>query len=204
MRRKFPSFLNENLGCRKRERLPSRRARLPKHAICANHRAIVPIRTLLLGLSLSLVVVPVAAAESLGIFDGWGAFRDSAKVSRCYAIARADGQRGKAEPAYASIGYWPGSRIRGQFYARLGRAAAPGRDIVIGIGAARFALVGEGRNAWARDARTDAAIIAAIRSASTMTIRTSDTRGNRFSDRYALKGAATAIDAAALGCARAR
>jgi hypothetical protein len=165
---------------------------------------VVPIRPLLLGLALAFVVAPVAAADSLGVFESWGAFRDGGKAARCYAIARAAGQRGTADPAYASIGYWPASRIRGQFYARLGRRAAPGREIVIGIGAARFALVGAGRNAWARDARTDAAIIAAIRSAGAMTIRGTDTRGSRFSDRYALKGAATAIDAAALGCALAR
>lgn len=162
----------------------------------------MPIRTILLGLSLSLAIAPAWAADSLGIFERWGAFRDSGKPARCYAIAQAAGQRGKTQPAYASIGNWPDSRIRGQFYARLGRAAAPKRDLVVVIGAARFALVGAGRNAWARDARTDAAIIAAIRSADTMTIRGTDARGARFADRYALKGAATAIDAAALGCAR--
>ncbi len=202
MRRKFLSFLNENLGCRKRERLSGQSVRLPKRRFCANHPGIMPIRTILLGFSLSLAIVPAWAADSLGTFDHWGAFRDSGTPARCYAIAQAAGQRGKAEPAYASIGNWPASRIRGQFYARLGRAAAPSRDIVVVIGPARFALVGGGRNAWARDARTDAAIIAAIRSANAMTIRGTDTRGAGFADRYALKGAATAIDAAALGCAR--
>lgn len=204
MRRKFPSFLNENLRCRKRERSPMPSHRLPKVRICANHRRIMTIRIVLLGLSLIFALAPAGAAVSLGIFESWGAFRDSGKPARCYAIARASAQRGGATPAYASIGNWPASRIRGQFYARLGRNAAPDRDLVVAIGSARFALVGAGRNAWARDARTDAAIIAAIRSTYAMTIRGTDTRGARFSDRYALKGAATAIDAAALGCARGR
>ena len=59
-------------------------------------------------------------------------------------------------------------------------------------------------DAWAADARGDATIIAAMRSASSMSIQTRDAQGRAFADAYALRGAATAIDAAALGCARLR
>jgi hypothetical protein len=37
-----------------------------------------------------------------------------------------------------------------------------------------------------------------------MSVQTRDARGRGFADTYALRGAATAIDAAALGCARLR
>ncbi|NCP10989.1 MAG: hypothetical protein GW859_03355 [Sphingomonadales bacterium] len=140
-----------------------------------------------------LVAAPALAADSLGIFSGWGAFRDPAPAARCYAIAQPGGSA-RRSGAYASIAYWPRARIRGQFYARLSRPLAATAKPAITIGSARFALVGSGRNVWAADARSDAAIIAAIRSASTMRIA---------GDGYDLKGAATAIDAAALGCARA-
>ena len=46
--------------------------------------------------------------------------------------------------AYASVGYWPKSRIRGQFYVRLSKARAPGRDLRLTIGSRRFILTGNG------------------------------------------------------------
>jgi hypothetical protein len=50
----------------------------------------------------------------------------------------------------------------------------------------------------------DAAIVAAMRSADLMTLTAFDTAGRRFNDRYSLKGAPTAMDAATVGCARTR
>ena len=50
----------------------------------------------------------------------------------------------------------------------------------------------------------DAAIVAAMRSAGSMSISASDSAGHRFTDRYSLEGAATAMDAATVGCARIR
>ena len=73
--------------------------------------------------------------------------------------------------------------------------------ITLRIGARSFALTGGGGDAWSVDQAMDAAIIAAMRSAERMTVSSVDKRGNAFSDRYLLKGAATAIDAATLGCA---
>ena len=70
------------------------------------------------------------------------------------------------------------------------------------IGIRRFRLTGGGGDAWARDKTMDASIIAAMRSAREMTASSEDARGNTIRDLYLLKGAATAMDAAALGCAR--
>lgn len=47
----------------------------------------------------------------------------------------------------------------------------------------------------------DAAVVAALRSATRMSITARDESGRRFTDRYDLAGAATAIDAAVVGCA---
>ncbi|MGB3711874.1 MAG: hypothetical protein WA985_09320, partial [Erythrobacter sp.] len=69
------------------------------------------------------------------------------------------------------------------------------------VGSQRFDLAANGRNAWGRDGRMDAAIVAAMRSASTMRVAARDVGGVRFVDRYDLAGAATAIDAATVGCA---
>lgn len=145
---------------------------------------------------------PAQARDSLGIFGGWGAFRDAA-TPRCYAIAEpVRTSPGKAGwRAFASVGTWPKQRVRGQLHIRLSRERAQQAKVYLSIGERRFALAAGKADAWAQDARMDAAIIAAMRSAATMSIETKATNGRAFSDLYALKGAATAMDAAALGCA---
>lgn len=145
-----------------------------------------------------------APRTALGVFDGWGAFREPA-TPRCYAIAAPSATVGTPQvKAYASVGYWPKSRIRGQFYVRLSKTRAPGRELRLTVGSRRFILTGNGVHGWASDARMDAAIIAAMRSAPSMSVESSSDTGRAIADTYRLRGAATAIDAAALGCASIR
>ncbi len=145
-----------------------------------------------------------AAPAALGIFDGWGAFRDPG-TPRCYAIASPAATIGRPRAkAYASVGYWPKSRIRGQFYVRLSKERGAGRELRLTVGSRRFILTGNGVHGWASDARMDAAIIAAMRSAPSMSVESATATGGAIADTYRLRGAATAIDAAALGCANIR
>ncbi len=142
------------------------------------------------------------ARDSLGVFEGWGTFRDPA-VPRCYAIAMPAGAPRNAN-GFASVGNWPRQHVRGQLHIRLSRTRSNDAPVTLSVGERRFALVAGQRDAWARDSRDDAAIIAAMRSGGSMSVATLDARGRAFADSYALRGAATAIDAAALGCARLR
>ncbi len=65
-----------------------------------------------------------------------------------------------------------------------------------------FQLMAGGREAWGPDRRGDAEIIAAMRGGIEMVVETRSERGALVRDHYQLRGAATAIDAAALACAR--
>ena len=157
---------------------------------------------------LLLIASPLAAKDSLGVFGQWGAFRDP-QVPRCYAIAAAEADRAGARTPrdhapFASIGTWPKRSVRGQLHVRLSRNIAASPAIALAIGGQRFTLTGGGGDAWAADQRMDAAIVAAMRSASTMSVSARDAAGRRFTDRYSLDGAATAMDAATVGCARMR
>ena len=153
-------------------------------------------------LALALVAsTAMATRTSLGTFDGWGAFRDDNPV-RCFAIAqpmRGDG--GKWKP-FASVATWPQARMRGQVHIRLGREKLASAPVTLTIGDRRFQMVAGGADVWAPDPRIDAAIVAAMRSAPSMSVSTRAATGAGFAETYALKGAATAMDAAALGCAR--
>jgi hypothetical protein len=146
-----------------------------------------------------LLAAPLAARDSLGVFDGWAAFRDP-KPLRCYAIAKAQGS--PPAPAYATVSNWPERKVRGAVHLVLSRDVAEKAGVRLVVGDKRFTLVAKGRNAWAKDARDDAAIVAALRSAARMSVSASSAKGGGFTDRYALAGAATAIDAATVGCAK--
>lgn len=150
----------------------------------------------LVAIALVLAPGPLAAREALGVYARWGAFRDASPL-RCYAITRP--VSGSAN-GFASVGDWPRAGIRGQLHIRLSRARAAQAQVTLSIGERRFDLVAGDSDAWAADARADAAIIAAMRSARSMSVEALGRDGRPFADVYALSGAATAIDAAALGC----
>ena len=151
-------------------------------------------------LALAGVVTSAAAKESLGVFSGWGAFRDPS-VPRCYAIAEAQpSARDREFQPYADIATWPARRIERQVHFRLSRPMRPSGRITLRVGRKSFRLIGGKSDAWGANPEMDAAIVDAMRRADEMTIYATDTNGRRFSDSYALQGAATAIDAAALAC----
>lgn len=155
---------------------------------------------------MSLVAALLLAAGErsvIGVWDRWAAFRDTAPA-RCFAVARpVDGAGGTdRRGAFAAVAARVDTSGRAALRLRLSRAAAAAAPVTLTIGERRFALTGTGRTARAPDAATDRAIVAAMRGARSMSVTTAATSGAPIADTYALPGAATAIDAAALACAR--
>ncbi|MBY8829074.1 invasion associated locus B family protein [Hephaestia mangrovi] len=134
--------------------------------------------------------------QAIGVWHGWGAFRESSPA-RCFALATPV-RRGTG--AFASVATRPDRGIRNQVALHLSRPVRDGLAPTLSIDERRFTLTAQGDNAWAPDARTDAAIVAAMRSARSMSVSGVSTTGRPFADTYALPGAASAIDAAALAC----
>ena len=150
-----------------------------------------------------LFAAPATARDSLGIWNTWGAFSD-AGVPRCYAIAKGTGAEGRSDEfqPFFTVGNWPRRGTRGEVHVRLSRRIGPGGTVTLSIAGERFALMAGAADAWAADRRMDAAIVAAMRSARTMTVTARSASGRVFSDSYTLAGAASAMDAALLGCAQ--
>jgi hypothetical protein len=149
-------------------------------------------------------VQPACARDSLGLYATWGAFRDPT-APRCYAIAMAEpSARRRDYQPYVAIGTWPRRGVRNQLHVRLSRPLARNAAIALTIGERRFRLVGGGGDAWSASNADNAAIIAAMRSAERMRVSARDAQGRSFGDTWPLAGAASAMDAAAIGCARAR
>jgi len=154
-------------------------------------------------LLLVFAAVPaLAQPQSLGVFSTWGAFRDG---QRCYAIT----QPYEAPPPqgwrpFASVGHWPGRGRTGQLHVRLSREKRPGSAVLIRIDGRSYQLAGGGRDAWAPDPRADIEIQAAMRTGIALSVETRSTDGRMVRDLYRLRGAATAMDAAAIACASRR
>ena len=161
--------------------------------------------TLLATLAALAGLVPTASGrESLGLYGGWGAFRDPL-VPRCYAIAMAEpSAKARDYQPYASIGTWPRRGSRNQVHLRLSRHLAPKARVSLRIGERRILLTAGGGDAWPVNDTDNAAIVAAMRSASSMTVSARDAKGRPFANTWALQGAASARDAAWIGCARLR
>lgn len=159
---------------------------------------------LLIAGAVSILPGAAHARESLGLYSDWGAFRDPL-IPRCYAIAKPLPSTAQRDyQPYVGVGTWPRRGIRNQIHFRLSRKMSETPRITLRIGNQSFNLTGGGGDAWPADQTMNAAISAAMRSARQMTVSATDARGRRFSNIWNLPGAASAMDAAALGCARLR
>jgi hypothetical protein len=155
------------------------------------------VTRLAIAIALVAIAVPAIARDTIGVWNRWGAFSDPSP-RRCFAIAQPVDPDHRS--GFASIANWPGQNIRGQLHVRLSRGRASNARVTLSIGERRFDLVAGDDDAWAPDARTDNAIVAAMRSGRSMSVEGLGRDGSAFADVYALSGAATAIDAAALAC----
>ena len=139
------------------------------------------------------------AADRLFAGGSWAAHRFG---TRCEAAARPLLPAARREPqARAGFAFDPAAGHAGRFYARLSREPRPGSTVMLTVGSQPFMLVHRGPWAWSRPGGQQDAIIAAARTATAMRIQARSASGARFTDRYLLDGAPTAIDAAAAGCA---
>jgi hypothetical protein len=157
-------------------------------------------RRLLLLLPFAAAAPAAAQPQSLGVFGLWGAFRSG---DRCYAIAEPDtGGRVVEGRAYASVGYWPRQGLKGQASFRLRQPKRQGSAVLLRIDQRTFQLRGGGGDAWAANSSADSEIVSAMRTGVEMSLETRSSGGALIRDVYPLRGAATAIDAAAIACAR--
>lgn len=158
----------------------------------------------LLLLALAGAAQGALARDVLGIYKEWAAFRDrepAGKPSRCYAIAQPGDIAGEPErEAFVSVGVWANNGVRGQFHVRLSRDRSTSAVAMVSLGGRSFRLTGNRSDLYAESRAMDRAIIAAIRTSSSLSVESIGRDGGPLVDAYNLKGAASAIDAARIGC----
>ena len=150
---------------------------------------------------LTVTAPAVAQRQPLGIFFRWGAYQEKGAQS-CFAMAQPVNSAGPgAWRPFASVSFWPGQAIASQLHVRLSRPIRQGSAVIAKIDGRSFQLNGRGADAWAPNPSADAAIVAAMRPGANMSVESRSVPGGRIRERYLLRGAASAIDAAALACA---
>ena len=151
------------------------------------------------GLSLAMALAAAAPGQVVGVSGSWAAID---RRSSCEAVTRSPYPPTKTRSvAVAGFRFTPDRRQWGQFHVALSRLPRPGATVMLELGGQPFLLVARGRDAWSRGTAQDQAIIAALRSAVTMKVSARAGTGQRFTDRFEPRGAATAIDQAAARCA---
>jgi hypothetical protein len=145
------------------------------------------------------ILFAAMAGQVIGVSGAWAAID---RRSSCEALTRSPYPATRTRgPATAGLRFTPDRRQWGQFHVALSRTPRAGATVMLEIGRQPFLLVARGQDAWSRGAAQDQAIVAALRSGGSMKVSARSAAGGRFTDRFEVRGAATAIDMAAARCA---
>lgn len=162
-------------------------------------------------LSLSLAVMCFAGAasaqvpKSLGEFEKWGAYVAGAKGQMiCYlsgAPQKSEGAEGvKRGAAYVQVSDRQKDKVKGELSVTAGYPYKPDSEVQLVIDSATFALFTKDDGAWARDVKTEAQIVQAMRGGKRLLVHGTSTRGTKTTDTYALGGFGAAINAINQAC----
>lgn len=141
------------------------------------------------------MIASAMAGQLIGVAGNWAAVD---RQTSCEALTQSP-FREKGQ-AIAGFRFTPDRRQWGQFHVALSRLPRAGATVMLEIGRQPFLLVARGKDAWSRGTAQDQAIIEALRFASSMKVSARSPAGGRFTDRFEVRGAATAIDMAAAHC----
>ena len=152
----------------------------------------------MIALAISIAMALAAPGQVIGVSGSWAAID---RGSSCEAVTRSPYPPTKTRAAaVAGFRFTPDRRQWGQFHVALSRQPRPGATVMLDLGGQPFLLVARSGDAWSRGTAQDQAIIAALRSAASMKVSARAGSGQRFTDRFEPRGAATAIDQAAARC----
>lgn len=148
-----------------------------------------------------MLAMALAAAQPAKVILATGGWAAIDRGSSCEALTRSLRAPPKGqEAAVIGLGFDADRRRWGQFTVKMGRPLRPGSSVRVDIGNQIFLLEARGTNAWGRDTAQNLAIIDALRSGPGLRLLAREPSGRRVSDRFDVRGAATAIDAAAARC----
>jgi invasion protein IalB len=152
-------------------------------------------------------IVPASAApeqKTLGTFGDWTAVTDGEGKKRlCYigsAPKKSEGKYTTRSETHFLVTDRPADKVKGEISVSAGYTYKQGKDAEAEIDGKKFKLFTRGENAWAYDAATDKAIVAAMKSGKQMIVRGTSSRGTATTDTYSLAGFTAALAASDKAC----
>lgn len=153
---------------------------------------------------LAAAVAPAGATKPLGAFKDWAAHTDgTAQKKVCWIYSepkKAEGNYKRRGRIYALVTHRPGEKVTNQVQFTAGYTFKKGSVVEVRIGAKKFELFTNADSAWARNAKDDAALVAAMRAGKSMIVRGVSSRGTRTKDTYSLSGSSAALNAINSAC----
>ncbi|QQP89942.1 hypothetical protein IGS68_01290 [Skermanella sp. TT6] len=145
-----------------------------------------------------------AEPQLIGSFNDWNAFSyDENGQKVCYMSSRPKKDEGNYKQRgdiYVLITHRPAEKSLDVVSVTTGYTYKEKSETTVSIGNQNFKLFTDGDTAWARDERTDRALVDAIRSGSAMIVKGTSNRGTATTDTYSLSGTAAAYDAISKAC----
>ena len=154
-----------------------------------------------------LVGAPLAEAQTpkhIGNFKDWDgyAYEDgSGKV--CFIVSAPQDSRPKnvrRGKIYVMVAHRPKEKVRGEVSIFSGYPYRQDSEVDVKIGGTGFKLFTQGENAWAREGKTDAALVKAMIRGVGMIVRGTSSRGTLTTDNYSLRGFTAAYNAIGNAC----
>ena len=161
----------------------------------------------IIALALILAAISPAQAQSarvLGDFRDWSSYAaDDGTGTQCFAMTKPKTTEPTPEnygDAYLYITNRPGEDVVSEFNVVSGYVFQTGSVASINIGGTSFALFTQADAAWLDDKAQAAALAAAIRAGSNLTIEGVSATGTRIVQTYSLSGATAAQQAIGAEC----
>ena len=154
--------------------------------------------------AVTLLLIPPCAALAkvveIGAYTDWRAFTEGAVCYTGSEPKKAEGKYTSRNQPYVLVSHRPRDKSLGVIEVGAGYTYKKGSEAVVAIGEASFRLFTDGANAWARDAKTDRALVAAMKVGKEMVVKGTSSRGTLTTDTYSLAGFTAAYGAIGKAC----
>ncbi|CCQ75355.1 invasion associated locus B family protein [Magnetospira sp. QH-2] len=155
-------------------------------------------------LSLTPLSARATVDDLIETFKSWSAFASGkGKDKTCYMGAvpsKSTGQYKKRGDVHAWVAQQPGEDQFDVVQIVAGYTYKTRSEVTVTIGGDTFTLFTADDSAWARDVKTDRAIVKAMRAGSEMVVRGVSSRGTKTVDTYSLSGFTAAHNATKKAC----
>jgi Invasion associated locus B (IalB) protein len=171
------------------------------------------VARLSLVLALVAVALPASAADQptlLGVSREWTAYQASTSEGKvCYALSKPIAvlpKKAARDPIFVLVSTWPGRNVKDELQIVPGYPYKDGEPVYAQVGSTRTEFFtrndANSGSAWVKEVSDEAALVAAMRGGSKMTVTGISQRGTKTTDTYSLEGITTALDRAHSACAR--